>query len=113
MQRRRGDHGEAMKVESEAPARESPAVPKTEERVGLDRWVAGLAFVLALLPVFAILVTRIGSDWLPLGDDASIDLRVRDVFTSSIPLVGPFSHGFTHPGPLAFWVLAPRAELTG
>jgi hypothetical protein len=87
--------------------------PRSELRARRERWVDGTAMGLALLPVVAILVTRIGSDWFPLGDDASIDLRVRDVFTSAIPLVGPFSHGFNHPGPLAFWVLAPLSALTG
>jgi hypothetical protein len=96
-----------------APASEAPREATTASRIALDRWFLTAGFALALLPVLAIVVTRIGSDYFPIGDDASIALRVRDVFTSSIPLVGPFSHGFAHPGPLAFWLLAPLSELVG
>ena len=32
---------------------------------------------------------------------------VRSVFTSHSPLVGPYSRGFNHPGPMLYWLLAP------
>src|SRR5439155_25181474 len=47
------------------------------------------------------------------GDEAIIDMRVRDVFTSHTPLVGAYSRGFNHPGPLLYWLLAPLSAITG
>jgi hypothetical protein len=86
----------------------------TEHRdQGRDRALAILAILLALLPVICVLVTRAGRHYLPLGDEAVIDLRVRDVFTSHTPLVGAYSRGFNHPGPLLYWLLAPLSAITG
>jgi hypothetical protein len=43
-----------------------------------------------------------------------IDLRVRDVWSADIPLVGPFSrYGWNHPGPLLFWLLAIPSGVFG
>jgi hypothetical protein len=71
------------------------------------------ALVVALAPVIAVLVTRVGRSYLPVQDPAGIDLMVRDVFTSHPPLVGAYSRGFNHPGPWLFWVLAPLSAITG
>ena len=72
-----------------------------------------LAVLLALVPVFAVVVTRSWHHYLPLGDEATIDLRTRDVFTNVTPLIGPYSRGFNHPGPALFWLLAPFSVLAG
>ena len=69
--------------------------------------------IVALLPVIAVLVTRAGRTYFPVNDRASIDLMVRDVFSGHPPLVGTYSRGFNHPGPLLFWVLAPLTALAG
>ena len=69
--------------------------------------------MLALLPVLAVIAFRVGHHVVLLGDEASVDLRVRDVFTSNTPLVGAYSRGFNHPGPLLYWLLAPLSVLTG
>lgn len=51
------------------------------------------------------------------GDNAAIELRVRDVGTSDTPLLGPWSrYGFLYPGypgPLLLWVLAAPYRLLG
>src|SRR5690348_3164528 len=65
-----------------------------------DRRIALVAILLALVPVVCVLVFRAGREYLPLGDEAVIDLRVRDVFTAHTPLVGVYSRGFNHPGPI-------------
>lgn len=78
-----------------------------------DRRIALVAILLALVPVVCVLVFRAGREYLPLGDEAVIDLRVRDVFTAHTPLVGVYSRGFNHPGPILYWLLAPLSELTG
>src|SRR3954451_2558905 len=78
-----------------------------------DRVVAIVATVLALVPVACVLLFHAGRHYLPLGDEAIIDMRVRDVFTSHTPLVGAYSRGFNHPGPLLYWLLAPLSAITG
>lgn len=76
--------------------------------------MAVAASVLALLPVFVLLVTRAGRDYLPHGDIAIIDLRVRDLVAGDFPLLGAYSrYGWNHPGPMFFFVLAPLSALAG
>jgi hypothetical protein len=68
----------------------------------------------ALLPVAIVVVTRAGRRYVPVGDIALVDLRVRDVWSRAVPLVGPYSRlGWNHPGPAMFWLLAPLSGLTG
>ncbi len=99
------------------PDSDPAARPNGDEPVGRDanreRWVALIAIFLALAPVVCVLVFRAGRHYLPLGDEATIDLRTRDVFTSHMPLVGAYSRGFNHPGPALFWLLAPFSVLAG
>lgn len=79
-----------------------------------DVWIAWAAGFLALLPIIVTVVVYSGRAYLPGGDIAIIDLRVRDVFTSALPLVGPYSrYGWNHPGPALFYALAPLNVLTG
>ena len=73
----------------------------------------GVGLFVALLPVLAVIVLRTGHRYVPLGDESLIDLRVRDVFTSNTPLVGAYSRGFNHPGPMLYWALAPLSVLAG
>ena len=80
------------------------------------RWHTVLALALtlvALLPALAAVVVRAGSDYVPVQDLAIIDLRVRDVWSSAVPLVGPYSKGWNHPGPLMFWLLAVPSGVFG
>lgn len=70
--------------------------------------------LLALLPVLATVVTRTGTDHLPVQDLAVIDLRVRDVWSTNVPLAGAYSRfGWAHPGPFLFWAIAPVSLLAG
>ena len=77
------------------------------------RVAALLLTIAALLPVLVVVATRTGRAYLPVQDLAYIDLRVRDVWSSDIPLVGPYSRGFNHPGPLLFWLIGIPAGLLG
>jgi len=72
-----------------------------------------VVFALALTPLVAVLVTRVGRPYFPMEDSASVDLLVRDVFGAHTPLVGAYSRGFNHPGPMMFWLLAPLSKLAG
>ncbi len=82
-------------------------------RPGADQILAIVATLLALSAVIAVVATRVGRHYLPLGDEANVDLRVRDVFNGDTPLVGAYSRGFDHPGPLLYWLLAPLSALAG
>ena len=91
----------------------APSAPTTNRRASADLVLRVVVIVVVVLPVVAVLVTRIGRSYFPVQDPASIDLWVRDVFTSHTPLVGAYSRGFNHPGPLLFYALAPLSKLTG
>jgi hypothetical protein len=72
--------------------------------------VAAVAIALvALLPIIAVLIQRWGRVYVPVGDQATLDLRIRDVWTFSAdtPLTGPWSRfGWSHPGPTMYYLLA-------
>ncbi len=93
-------------------------VPRFVRR--LPVWTAPAAAtavtLIALAPVITVVVQRVGRTYLPIQDQAVIDLRVRDVLTFSrnTPLVGVYSHDwFSHPGPAMFYLVAPFARVFG
>jgi hypothetical protein len=91
-----------------APLTDRPSAAWARDRRAL------LALLLvALSPVVAVLVTRVGRSYFPVGDPANIDYAVRQVFTAHPPLVGAYSRGFNHPGPSMFWAIAPLSLVAG
>lgn len=71
--------------------------------------LTALIVVLALLPLVASVVA-VAPGWVPVGDDATIEMRGRDLFTGDTPLLGmPSAVGeqtgrrVHHPGPLELW----------
>lgn len=87
---------------------------RTEDR----RW-----WVVALLPAVAVLlsgaIATIGG-WQPVGDDAFLVLRARDVFSAHPPLLSSASSGgasvgeaYNHPGPLVQYLNAPFVLIGG
>ncbi len=79
-------------------------------------WIVAGALI---LPLIAAAVWLSRSNWPPLYDMAMFEMHVRDVGTSHTPLVGlsgrfgRFSEPGFHPGPLAFYMLAPVYRLLG
>ena len=80
-------------------------------------WVA---VAIALVPVFVAALRAVLRDWIPVGDNAYLTLRARDVFSSHVPLLGTGSSAsetagtlLNHPGPLYFDVLALPVKLLG
>ena len=112
-----------MSIVEQAPA----TVPESPERrprhPGAGRWPAWLPVaaavaiaLVALAPIIAVLIQRWGRPYVPVADPATIDLRIRDVwsFSSSTPLTGPWSRfGWNHPGPTMYYLLALFSGATG
>jgi hypothetical protein len=96
----------------------------TSARTYVDRsgqWASAhrveiVAVVLALLPLVVsaiVLLVSVGNDYHPIGDNALIELRTRDVGREPV-LIGLYSRdGWSHPGPALFYVLALPYRLLG
>ena len=82
-------------------------------RLREDRWSLVLLALLAL-PFLVGAVAARATTWWPASDLSLLDLRIADVGTADTPLLGPFSRfGWSHPGPLLYWLLAPAYRLLG
>ena len=70
--------------------------------------------LVAVLPFVVAIVMRAGRHDVPVGDFALMDLRIRDVWSSDIPLVGAYSRfGWNHPGPSVYYAIAPVSGVFG
>lgn len=79
-------------------------------RVGM----AVLTAVTLSLPVLVSLISLRGSPWLPIGDEASILFRVKQVGSLETPLVGVYStRGWAHPGPALYFLLVGPYRIYG
>jgi len=92
-------------------ARTVPDQPPVVERSRRPWLWAGLLTAALTAPVLWVTLSRHytnGSDW------ASIEMRTRDVFSVDPPVVGAYSRmGWSHPGPLLFYLLAVPYRLFG
>jgi hypothetical protein len=83
------------------------------------RLVVAVLIVLLALPLTVGLGVLYHPRWYPLSDLALIELRIRDVWSSHPPLIGPLgrfgspNNPGSHPGPLSFWLLWPVWRLFG
>lgn len=91
----------------------------TEARRRVPEWWLPLAAVVAL-PILLAAVRGVRRGYLPIGDNALIEIRARDVLTSHHPLLGTWSSAsissgvdVNHPGPLLFDVVAPTVRTLG
>lgn len=85
-----------------------------------DRRVELVVCALVALPVLAAVVRALAGGWIPMGENAIMALRARDVLTADHPWLGTFSSAsltsdaiVNHPGPLLFDVLALPVRLFG
>jgi hypothetical protein len=96
-----------------------PANSTADSTAGFSARLPGRLLIPALvvaagLPIIALVVGRTGRSYFPAGDYGVFDLRLRDVMTTSTPLTGVYSRfGWSHPGPLLYYLLAPLSALTG
>lgn len=95
------------------PVGPSVADPAPDGPLRTDRWSQLLLVALAV-PFLVGAVAARTTTWWPASDLALLDLRIADVGTADTPLLGPFSRfGWSHPGPLLYWLLAPLYRLLG
>lgn len=74
------------------------------------RWLMIVALPLAV-PLVAAL-RAITPTYRAMGDQALIEIRARDVFSSDTPLAGLIGRfDWNHPGPALFWLLSPVAQI--
>lgn len=85
------------------------------ERMNLRRWVVIGGVAVAVLPlVVGLVVVLLRGEFAMHGDDALVELRVRDVGSRDTPLVGSYQRfGWNQPGPLLFYVLTVPYRLLG
>lgn len=77
------------------------------------RLVIAIVALIAIVLVW-LLYRLLTSDWLPIGDYRTLQLRVADVGGSETPIVGVYSrYQWNHPGPLLFYALALPYRLSG
>ena len=101
----------------EAPATRPARSGRLAGLAGLDvlEWSV---LAVSILPVVAAVVRRSGTRWIPIGDNALVEMRARDVFSvDHVPLLGTWSSAslsagkdLNHPGPLLFDLLAAGAN---
>lgn len=82
------------------------------------RWEPWAAAAMVVVPVLVNGLRAWSQRWVPTWDTAFVQLRALDVGTARTPLVGMPStiseasgQVTAHPGPLAFWLLAPGVRL--
>jgi hypothetical protein len=100
---------------------EAPPVRTRQWWSRVDAFVA-LAIVLPAIPIITAVARAIAHKWIPLGDQALLEIRARDVLTAHHPLLGTSSSAalnragvvpLNHPGPLMFDVLALPVRMFG
>ena len=80
----------------------------------LDRRLVLVTAALVAVAVAWLVYRLVTSNWLPIGDYRTLQLRVSDVGRSETPILGVYSrYQWNHPGPLLFYLLAIPYRLTG
>lgn len=91
-----------------------PMTVDDDPQPSVDRRLVIATAALVAIAVGWLVYRLVTSDWLPIGDYRTLQLRVSDVGGSETPIVGVYSrYQWNHPGPLLFYVLAIPFRLTG
>ena len=80
-----------------------------------SRWtVPGVLLAAVALPVLAVVVSAAWRQWYASSDQAIMLMRTFDVGGRDTPLLGAWSRwGWSHPGPVVYWAIAPFARVLG
>lgn len=80
----------------------------------IDRRLVVVLLGLLAVVIIWLVVRLVSSDWLPIGDYRTLELRVSDVGGSETPILGVYSrYQWNHPGPMLFYALALPYRLAG
>ena len=95
---------------STSPADDSEEDPQPP----VDRRLVYVVIALLVVILGWLLYRLFTSDWLPIGDYRTLQLRVADVGSSETPIIGVYSrYQWNHPGPMLFYALALPYRLSG
>ena len=95
---------------STSPADDSEEDPQPP----VDRRLVVVVVALLVIILGWLLYRLLTSDWLPIGDYRTLQLRVADVGGSETPIIGVYSrYQWNHPGPMLFYALALPYRLSG
>jgi hypothetical protein len=97
----------ALDLRSDEVAAGEPPARSPSRRRDPAAIIAVVATIATLIPALTVIAKFAFRDVLLTGDFGIIDTRVRDVWSGPIPLLGPYSFGWNHPGPLYYYALAP------
>ena len=82
--------------------------------VAIPALLAVVATCLAVVPAIVTMAHVRGLTWVPAGDEAVEALQVARVGGTETPLVGVYSvHGWAHPGPVLYYLLAVPYRVVG
>lgn len=76
------------------------------------------ATVLVIVPVITAVIRALRNDWFPIGDNALLFIRTRDVLTEDHPYLGSWTsaslsvgENMNNPGAMYDWLISPFAHL--
>ena len=99
---------------TETASSSSPSVSENDPQPPVDRRLVYLVVALLIISLGWLLYRLVTSDWLPIGDYRTLQLRVADVGGSETPIVGIYSrYQWNHPGPMLLYALALPYRLSG
>ena len=85
---------------------------------GPDRLRRTALLCVVVLPIVVAVVRALSNHWFPIGDNALLYIRTRDVFTTHHPLLGSWTsaslsvgENMNNPGPMYDFLIAPFAHL--
>lgn len=91
---------------------------RTPDGSQVERWAARIAVASVASTILVAGVRAVLDGWYPIGDNALLTLRARDVLTEHHPWLGTWTSAslsvgtpINNPGPLQFDLLAPFAKL--
>ncbi len=94
-----------------------PSVSQPQEP-GPGRAVRAVIIAIVVLPIVAAVARALVHHWFPIGDDALLYIRARDVFTAHHPLLGSWTSAslsigvdVNNPGPIYADLVAPFAHV--
>ena len=88
------------------------------ERPRLDQLIRTGLVAAVILPIITAVIRSLRTDWFPIGDNALLFIRTRDVWTEHHPLLGSWTsaslslgENVNNPGSVYDWLIAPWAHL--